>query len=399
MLFCLVATSLCKAQMPIYGNWGAHDPSTMIKDGSRYYVFTTGSGIPNNYSTDLRNWTGGSLVYPSGPPAWVATAVPGYDPGNWSWAPDVAFFNGKYHVYYSVSQWATIDSVIGLVTSPSILTPTWTDQGKVVQSDAAGFTQPETDTTLYNCIDPSILVDTNSNIWMSYGSYSSGILVAQIDPATGKRMNTNSIGTKIASSTPSGFSNTTEGSHLHQRGGFYWLFLNYGGCCSGVDSTYNIRVGRSASVTGPYLDKSGANMIGGGGTMLLESTGRFIGPGHPAIFVENGTNWFTYHYYDANNNGAATLGLTQLQWDAAGWPTLTNDWSALYTFDTDAREHRALFNGTLQNGASITNETGRGKVLNLDGATNYVSLPHQVAHRLVGTFAFHGGFRRERHVL
>ena len=380
ILMVLATVSSSSAQMPIFGNYGAHDPSTMIKDGSRYYVFTTGSGIPNKYSTDLRNWTAGSLVYPSGPPAWVATAVPGYDPGNWSWAPDVAFFNGRYHIYYSVSQWGTIDSVIGLVTSPSLISPVWTDQGKVVQSDASCCTQPETDTTSFNCIDPSILVDTNGTVWMSYGSYSDGILVTQIDPATGKRMNTNSVGTKIASSSNSFFSNTTEGSHIHQRGGFYYLFLNYGGCCSGVDSTYNIRVGRSVSVTGPYLDKSGASMIGGGGTMVLESTGRFIGPGHPGIRVENGTNWFTYHYYDANNNGFATLGLTQLQWDANGWPAVTNDWSALYTFETDAREHRALYNGTLQTGASVTNEAGRGKVLNLDGATNYVSLPHQVAN-------------------
>ena len=373
------------AQLPVQGNWGAHDPSTMIKDGSRYYVFTTGSGIPNKFSTDLRNWTAGPQVFPAGPPAWVVTAVPGYDPGNWNWAPDVAFFNGRYHLYYSVSEWATIDSVIGLVTSPSLISPVWTDQGKVVQSDANTAVKPETDTTSFNCIDPSILVDTNGSVWMVYGSYSDGILVTQIDPATGKRLNPNSVGTKIASSSTSFFANTTEAAHLHQRGGYYWLFLNYGGCCSGINSTYNIRVGRSTSVTGPYLDKSGANLIGGGGTMLLESTGRFIGPGHPGIFAENGTNWFTYHYYDANNNGAHTLGLNQLFWAADGWPALTNDWSALYTFDTDAREHRAFYNGTLQSGASITNEPARGKVLNLDGGTNYVSLPHQVAN--ASTFA------------
>jgi arabinan endo-1,5-alpha-L-arabinosidase len=375
-----------RAQFPIVGNTGAHDPSTMVKDGSRYYVFTTGSGIPNKYSTDLRNWTAGSRVFPAGPPAWVDNAVPGYDPNNWSWAPDVAYFNGQYHVYYSVSSWGTIDSVIGLVTSPSLISPTWTDQGKVVQSDASPCcVQPETDTTTFNCIDPSILQDTNGTIWMVYGSYSDGILVTQIDPSTGKRLNPASIGTKIASSSASFFSNTTEGAHIHQRGGYYYLFLNYGGCCAGLDSTYNIRVGRSTSVTGPYLDKNGINMLNAGGTVLLESTGRFIGPGHPGILVENGTNWFTYHYYNANNNGAPTLGLNQLFWATDGWPALTNDWSALYTFDTDAREHRALYNGTLQNGASITNETGRGKALQLDGATNYVSLPNAVAN--ASTFA------------
>src|ERR1035437_9593935 len=59
---------------PVYGDDGAHDPSTMIKDGSNYWIFTTGGG--NKYSTDLRNWAAGSPAFPYGPPAWVKTAVP-----------------------------------------------------------------------------------------------------------------------------------------------------------------------------------------------------------------------------------------------------------------------------------------------------------------------------------
>ena len=37
--------------------------------------------------------------------------------------------------------------------------------------------------------------------------------------------------------------------------------------------------------------------------MVLESTARYIGPGHAAIMNDNGTNWFTFHYYDGNDNG------------------------------------------------------------------------------------------------
>ena len=130
------------------------------------------------------------------------------------------------------------------------------------------------------------------------------------------------------------FSNTEEGSCLYQHGGYYYLFVNFGGCCDGVDSTYNIRVGRSPTVTGPYYDKSGINMTNGGGTMLLESTARYIGPGHAAIMNDNGTNWFTFHYYDGNNNGDATLAMMKLNWTADGWPSLTNDWSAFYPFNS-----------------------------------------------------------------
>jgi hypothetical protein len=365
--------------MPLYGNYFLHDPGTMIKNGSSYFIYGDGQGILGITSTDLRNWSGTSTVFPAyAPPAWTSNAVPNFD--GYFWAPDIAYFNGRYNLYYACSQWGTINSAIGVVTTPSLTSPTWTDQGKVVQSNDSAHTTTDTDFTSINCIDPSILVDTNGTVWMSFGSYSDGIMVIQLNPANGKPLGSASSAAKIASSTTTFFANTTEASCIYQRGSYYYLFLNYGGCCNGADSTYNIRVGRSLAVTGPYLDKNGNSMLSGGGTTILESSGRFIGPGHAAIMNDNGTNWFTYHYYDGNNYGAATVGLTQIFWDTNGWPVLTNDWSALYTFDTDAREHSTLYNGSLQNNASIVSETNRGKMLLLDGGSNYVSLPNPVAN-------------------
>ena len=377
MLLALSGRALCaRAQIPFTGSYFLHDPSTMIKAGGSYYIYGDGQGISGITSTDLRNWSSTAAVFPGGPPAWTTNDIPAFT--GYFWAPDIAFFNGSYYLYYACSEWGTRNSAIGVATSPSLNSPSWTDRGKVVESYYPA--KANTDTTAFNCIDPAILVDTNGSVWMSYGSYSDGIVVTQIDPATGLRLNPASVGTKVASSTVNTDQNTTEGSFLYQRGGYYYLFLNYGGCCVGTASTYNIRVGRSASVTGPYLDKGGANMFTGGGSMVLESTGRFIGPGHPGILSDNGTNWFTYHYYDAKNNGAATVGMSRLYWAADGWPAVTNDWSALYTFSTDAREHLALYNATLQNNAGITNDASRGKVLSLDGVTNVVSFPLSVAN-------------------
>ena len=74
-------------------------------------------------------------------------------------------------------------------------------------------------------------------------------------------------------------------------------------------------------------------------------------------------NWFTYHYYDANNNGTATLGLNRLYWDTNNWPVVTNDWSAFYPFDVDARDHRGNFSGALLNSTMTTNDPARGRVL------------------------------------
>ena len=365
------------AQLPVYGASGAHDPSTMIKDGTSYFIYSDGQGIGGQTTTDLRNWIYSSPVF-TNLPAWTTNAVTNFT--GYFWAPDIAYFNGRYNLYYACSQWGTINSAIGLVTSPSLVSPVWTDRGKVIQSNAGSQITTNTDLTAYNCIDPSILVDTNGTVWLSFGSYSDGILIMQLDPSTGKRISANSPIYRVSNNGATFFSNTEEASCLYQRGSYYYLFVNFGGCCSGIDSTYNIRLGRSTSVTGPYYDKSGVNMTNGGGTMLLESTGRFIGPGHAAIMNDNGTNWFTYHYYDGNNGGSATLGLNRLTWTDDGWPALTNDWSAFYTFNTDAREHLGLYNGTLQNKAVITNDAARGNVLSLDGVTNYVSLPSPVAN-------------------
>jgi len=360
-----------------------HDPGTIIKDGSVNFEYGDGQGIGAIYSTDLRNWNYTYPVFPGNPPAWTTNAVPGFN--GYFWAPDEAYFNGRYNLYYACSDWGTINSAIGLVTTPSFIAPTWTDQGKVIQSNPVGQTNATTDLTAYNCIDPGILVDTNGTDWMSFGSYSDGILVMQLNPVTGKRFSGNSPIYRVSNNGPTFFSNTEEGSCLYQHGGYYYLFVNFGGCCAGVNSTYNIRVGRSTSVTGPYYDKAGTNMINGGGTMFLESSGRFIGPGHAAILNDNGTNWFSYHYYDGNNGGAATLGIGRLNWSADGWPVFTNDWSAFYPFNADARDISGLYNGTLQNGAVITNEPGLGNVLNLNGTSQYVLLPASVAN--ASTFA------------
>jgi Glycosyl hydrolases family 43/Concanavalin A-like lectin/glucanases superfamily len=374
VLVVLLGASLAAAQEPLAGSLSIHDPSTMIKHGSRYYIFATGNNIASKSSPDKMNWTNGPAVF-SSPPSWTTSAVPGF--GGTFWAPDIIYLNGLYRLYYSVSTFGSQVSAIGLVTNPT-LDPTdpnylWTDQGAVIQSSSS---------VNYNAIDPSVMFAADGRLWMTFGSFWTGIKMIELDPATGKRITPTSTVYSLATHPPS---TAIEGSCLIQRSNYYYLFVNWDTCCSGVDSTYNIRVGRSASVTGPYFDQNNASLASGGGTMFLESSGRYIGPGHAGILPEGETNWFTYHYYDGNNNGNSKLGMGRLIWDADGWPVLTNDWSAFYTFEADAREHLAQYNGTLQRGAVVTNETGRGKVLSLDGVTNYVALRFPVAN--ASTFA------------
>ncbi|MFO0788450.1 MAG: family 43 glycosylhydrolase [Pirellulales bacterium] len=323
------------AAQQLTGPIGIHDPSTAIKDGSTYFLYGTGQGIAAKWSTDRINWHDESSGVFSTPPPWTTTAVPGF--GGVFWAPDIAYFNGLYHLYYSVSTWGSIDSAIGVATSPTLNRSApnyaWTDQGKVVQSDAVGFTQPETDTTAYNAIDPSVLVDSSTGrVWMSFGSYSSGILVTELNPATGKRLNTSTLSATLVANNAAGggWGSTIEGSALVKHGSYYYLMVNYGGCCSGVNSTYEMRVGRSTSPTGPFLDKNGVDMRNGGGTLFLDDDGKMIGPGHFSISSEAGQDYFGYHYYNGDANGAPTYGLRNLYWTADNWPSyaaVNPDWT------------------------------------------------------------------------
>jgi hypothetical protein len=364
------------AQIPLQGDFFVHDPSPMIKCNGRYYIYFTGQNISSISSPDKTNWSAGPSVFNgTNSPAWTTNAVPGFT--GFFWAPDVVSLNGGYYLYYAVSTFGSQVSAIGLATN-STLDPgapgyEWVDQGPVIQSGSG---------VNYNAIDPGVLLLENGQLWMSFGSFWGGIELIQLNPATGKRISSNSSVFSLATHPPS---TAIEASYLVQTNGLYYLFVNWDDCCDGVDSTYNIRVGRSSSITGPYLDQNGVSMAFGGGTLFLESTGRFIGPGQSGLLVEGQTNWFTFHYYDGNNNGTPTLGLGQVTWSASGWPQLTNRWSAFYSFEADARENLGQFDGLMVDGASITNDPNRGNTLLLNGVSNYVSLPLSVAN--ASTFA------------
>ena len=109
---------------------------------------------------------------------------------------------------------------------------------------------------------------------------------------------------------------------IYRHDDYYYLFVNWDICCRGVNSTYNIRVGRSRDITGPYLDKDGVDLSHGGGTLLLTTDGAFIGPGHAGIFEESETFWFSCHFYDGTERGASKLAIRPLRWTTDGWPAV-----------------------------------------------------------------------------
>ncbi len=298
-----------------------HDPSTIVKCKDEYWVFNTGRGIISWHSKDLITWTRGQPVFVT-PPAWVATYVPGNRPLDY-WAPDVIFVKGQYLLYYAASTFGSQTSAIGLATNPTLdqADPNykWTDQGPIINTlsprDYPGLGNN------FNAIDPAVIATPEGRLWLCLGSFWTGIKLVELDPATGRRTSLDSQVYSLA--TNNNPQHDVEGSYIYHHGDYYYLFVNWGKCCSGVASTYKIMIGRSKDVTGPYLDQAGVDLAKGGGTLFLGSEGDFIGPGHAGIIEVDGKFWFSCHFYDgATPRGTSLLATRLLHWDADGWPAI-----------------------------------------------------------------------------
>jgi arabinan endo-1,5-alpha-L-arabinosidase len=283
------------------GNVYAHDPC-IIKEGNTWWSFQTGTGIGVKYSGDGLNWTQGIQIFGSAL-SWWKTYAPNMG-NNDVWAPDCFYYNGRYWLYYSVSEFGKNNSAIGLTSCSSIVKGDWRDDGVVVSTKSGSSSQ--------NAIDPNITKDASGGLWLSYGSWFSGIKLVKLSTSTMKP-----TGSTYTIAQRSG---GIEASDIVYNGGYYYLFVSIDKCCNGVNSTYKIAYGRSSSITGPYVDKSGNSMTSGAATVLDSGNNRWKGPGGQDIY-KNGSNFVIIrHAYDANENGAPKMLISDLYF-SGGWPT------------------------------------------------------------------------------
>lgn len=289
------------------GDPAIHDPSTVVVESGRYYTFGTGGGIPILASDDGWTWERiGSVAdgVEGGLPAESVLARGGRN----TWAPDVIKSGDRYFLYYSAPAMqpkAAIGLLVGRTLDPDSPDYGWEDGGPVVWSDGLED---------LNAIDPGVFRDpADGRLWLVYGSYFGYIKLVELDPGTGQRLHPDREPVNVAINS--------EASIMIAHDGWYYLLVTHGSCCAGASSTYNIRMGRSRSVTGPFVDNMGVDMLQGGGKLFLGSHGRFIGPGHFGLLdLGDGVQKFSLHYEaDLDRGGRSVLDIRPLLW-RDGWP-------------------------------------------------------------------------------
>ena len=288
--------------LAVTGNLGTHDPA-LIEVSGKYYLYATGNGLGAKTSTNLTSWSGAPAVFDSNP-AWIEDAVPGTKD---LWAPDISEFGGQYHLYYAASTFGSNHSCIGHATRAALDTGTFADHGSVLCSNADGSKDD------FNAIDPNVILDEAGTPWLSFGSFWSGIKLVKL-AADGTRADASIKG--IANRPQNG--GALEGPFIVRRCGYYYLFVSFGACC-GSPWDYNVRVGRSTSVEGPYVDKAGTALTQGGGTLLVTGNATVTAPGHNAVIFTTTGAYNVYHALDANHANPK-LRVAELAWDADGWP-------------------------------------------------------------------------------
>ena len=295
-----------------------HDP-VMAKEGDTYHLYFTGLNISSMSSKDLASWRFERSVF-SRPPQWAMDSVRGYK--GHTWAPDIIYHKGYYHIFYSCSTFGKNTSAIGhayrSTLSPDSAEP-WTDTGAVIISH---------ESSNYNAIDPNVVIDEAGNPWMAVGSFWGGIQLVRLTDdmsATLKPEKLYTICTRRfdgQADVPSMPENAVEAPFIFKHGGYYYLFVSYDFCCRGLKSNYKVVVGRSKDVTGPYIDKEGRKLTQGGGSLVIGQNDDFVAIGHSAAYHFDGKDYFMAHGYSRTEDGASKLFLREMTWDEAGWPVV-----------------------------------------------------------------------------
>ncbi len=312
-----------------WGPYNLHDPS-IVKDGDWYYCYSTDVayggtarvGIMVRRSRDLVDW---QYV------GWAVNSLPalgaqhitsnGGTPVQGLWAPYIMKVGSEFRLYYSLAATQGRVSAIGLLTSSSPEGP-WTEKGLVVTSVNEG---PGT-----NAIDPSVVVTPAGQHWMVYGSSWDGLFELQLNPATGLPLNSGDKGARIARRGNTGGqpNGNLEGAEIvyNAQTNMYYLFASY----DWLSTKYNVRVFRSSSPNGPFLDWNGVDVdnLADNGPMILspykfQNHGGWQGVAHPSVFQSTGKFFMAHQGRPGVNPGFMVMHVREIFWTPEGWPMVS----------------------------------------------------------------------------
>lgn len=275
------------------------DPSIIKGEDGYFYLYATEDirNLPIHRSKDLVNWE------------FVGTAFtdatrPDFEPEGGIWAPDINEIGDKYVLYYSMSVWGGEWTCgIGCAVADRPEGP-FKDCGMMFRSNGI---------KVQNSIDPFYIED-NGHKYLFWGSFR-GIYAIELSE-DGLSLKSGSSPVQIAGTA-------YEGTYIHKRGGYYYMFASIGSCCEGLKSTYATVVGRSTSLFGPYLDKKGQSMMDNHHEILIHKNDSFVGTGHNSEIVSDnaGTDWLFYHAVSVANPDGRVLMLDKIDW-IDGWPSV-----------------------------------------------------------------------------
>ena len=267
-----------------------HDPSNIMECDGKYYTFGTGGG--GLISEDGWNWHSGAVR-----------------PGGGA-APDALKIGDRYLIAYSATGGGLGGGHAGRVLTMwnKTLDPNSPDFAYTEAIEVAASLNDED----CDAIDAGLFLDpTTGRLFCTYGTYFGFIRMVELDPKTGA---------KVEGFVDPNIAIDCEATTMIYRNGWYYLLGTHGTCCDGVNSTYNIVVGRSRNVTGPFLDNMGRDMVAGGGKMVIDGEDRQFGAGHFGLYNEDeGVQKFSFHWEaDLDRSGRSVLAIRPLVW--------VNDW-------------------------------------------------------------------------
>lgn len=267
--------SIIHSQTPGDDNWYLYCTSERFTDYAQVHV------MPISKSSDLVNWTYVGDVFAKNP-SWVA-------PNGALWAPDIEYFNGKYYLYYAVSNTVAGGAAVYVATSDSPAGPWKASPTPVVESE------PDPGRGMRSTIDPAVVQDGDQR-YIFFGSFNGGI--------SARALSADGMSSDRGSEVLIALSDRYEAPYIVKRNNYFYLMVSAGTCCDGSLSGYGVYAARSQNVLGPYIDRDGNSLVESriGGTPVLTMNGnRWIGPGHNAVATDAaGHNWMIYHAIDVN---------------------------------------------------------------------------------------------------